>query len=473
MSSPARVAAFVLESGVRFHAQKDRVQYAQWLRRTLIDLGPTWVKFGQFLSTRPDLVEGSIVTQMQSLQDNVTPIPTRVVTDIVKRELKIARLEDVFASFEEECIASASIGQVHGATLKDGRRVVVKVKKPRVAESFKQDLAIVKAFNEVTSFVQRERAADVNHFLKLYEMQIQSELDYAREAKHMLEFDKHKSEFPVRVKVPKPIMELCVGDVLVMSNVASIKATDVDELKRRGIDAAWLANSLTDVFLHQIMNLGLVHCDPHPGNIGVCTTDNNAIVLYDFGNVIRLSTDFRKRLAELIFSIYQQDVDEFVTILTELRILKIEDPEDRTRIKVFFGSFFEYLKNVDMARLRRDVVRNSASSPSRVALQIDPNFTALFRVFTLLDGTCTTLDPNFNYIDSLLPYIMQNMDLSFFDTRAKRDMMKLRDMSMAMQKNENSIVQTKDKISNLDNRLNWITALAGSVLLTSITHLIF
>ena len=468
-NSPVRVAKFLFESRWRLAMQKDRAAAGEWLRKNLIDLGPTFVKFGQFLSTRADLVEKSILVELQKLQDSVKPIDAALVQRIV--ELELGRpIDDLFASFDETCIASASIGQVHRAKLrKDGSEVVIKVQKPNLSQSFSHDISIVRQINGLMAWTDPDRAADIRTLLDQYESHLNAELDFSAELRHMVEFRKEASQFPCKIRVPRPYRELSTRSVLVMENVPAVKATDRAMLERRGVDCEWLARALADIFLYQIVNLGLVHCDPHPGNVGVCLEDPSTIVLYDFGNVIRLSKAFRARLDDLVFSIYQQDVEEFVDLMIELGILKVDDMDDKIRIKVFFGSFFQYLQTVDMAALKRDMSQNSTGAPtSRVALKLDPNFTALFRVFSLLDGTCTLLNPKFSYIECMAPYVMGNAmtDLSFFDNRAKKDLSKIQKFSSIVQKNESALVRTKDKIGTLESRVNLLAALTAIAWMT-------
>jgi ubiquinone biosynthesis protein len=434
-------------------------------------MGPTFVKFGQFLSTRADLIEKAIVLELQKLQDSVKPIPAEAVRSIVESELG-RPLDQIFSSFDEECIASASIGQVHRARLKTGDSggasvdVVVKVQKPGLSESFSHDLAIVRQVNELTSWADRDRAADIRTLLDQYETHLNAELDFSREREHMVEFRKVASQFPAKIRVPKPYASFSTRAVLTMEHVPAIKATNKRLLEERGVDCERLAKSLADIFLHQIVNVGLVHCDPHPGNVGVCVEDPETIVMYDFGNVIRRSQSFRSRLDELVFSIYQQDVDEFVGLMIDLGILSVEDADDKTRIKVFFGTFFQYLQSVDIDALKRTVTQNSSGAPtSRVALKLDPNFTALFRVFSLLDGTCTLLNPKFSYMDCLYPYVVGNVmtDFGFFDNRARKDLSKMQKFSSIVQRNENAIVRMKDKVGGLEARVNAYAGLAGLI----------
>jgi predicted unusual protein kinase regulating ubiquinone biosynthesis (AarF/ABC1/UbiB family) len=224
-------------------------------------------------------------------------------------------------------------------------------------------------------------------------------------------------------------------------------------MKKLNIDTAQVANNLIQIFLYQMITMGYVHCDPHPGNLGLYN-DGETIVLYDYGNCIKFSNKFKKNLSQLIFSIYQRDVNEFVELMIELDILNIKDEYEILEVKSFFNYFFKYLENLDFNDLKKDIVKNDIKSGFQANLRINPSFLSLFRIFSLMDGTCSLLDKNFNYITAIGPYAQEIMnDVEFFNYRIKKDFSKIRSYPTIMQTNEGNILKLNKNISNINKDL--------------------
>ena len=198
------------------------------------------------------------------------------------------------------------------------------------------------------------------------------------------------------------------------------------------------------------MHVGVLHCDPHPGNIGVLD-DGITIVLYDFGNVVKFSPAFKNALNKIVFATYQKDVDEFVAILTELNILKLSSEIDIIDAKTFFRYFFDYLSTVDFTSLRQSIVASDITTTMQTNLKLDQDFFSLFRIFSLLDGTCLKLDPNFSYIEALSPYTDEMMfDMNFIDYRARRDLTKIQTYPSVVQTTAMNITRMKDKMKTME-----------------------
>lgn len=434
------------------------------MRKELTGMGPAFIKMGQFLSTRSDLFDKSIVSELCKLQDDITPVHIdqlgMILTESYGRDWS-----DVFSQIDSAPLACASIGQVHMATLKDGgARVVVKIQKPCVARQIKDDIETLRMLNNLLVSVGSSRASEVENVLQQYEHFLAAELDYRQEMYHMIRFRETLEDQPVRV--PRVYTSLCTTEVLVMEYVPSIKINDVQQLRMQGIDTRVIAEALVGVFLEMIVTHGYVHCDPHPGNIGVMAEDGETIVLYDFGNVIELSATFRKEIQNIIFAIYQKDVDEFVDILLKLNVFSAAT--DTLDIRLFFRSFFDYLETLNITTLTQSI-RNQElfTSTSISQLNVDPDFLALFRVFSLLDGTCSQLNPDFNYIESLAPYSQDLFsDLNFFDYRAKKDVEKLQKYPALIRSTEQSVMRMQKQVNHLVGRTRTTERLLGVMAVT-------
>lgn len=414
------------------------------------NMGPAFIKLGQFLSTRTDILEKEITSELCRLQDDIQPTPYDEILYIIEESLG-QPWQNVFTSIDPNPIACASIGQVHTAMIGD-RKVVMKVQKPCVARQIRDDLETLENLNKFMLQTRNPRASEVENLLYQYERFLSAELDYRMELEHMVKFEELLDGMPV--KVPKVFKEISNERLLVMEYVPSIKISDLAEIRKRGINSSNLATMLADLFLQMIVVHGYVHCDPHPGNIGV-HPDGETIVLYDFGNVIELSQDFRSQLNNLVISVYQKDVDEFVDLLLKLRVIQTEDELDVIDIKVFFASFFDYLETLNFSVLREKVQKQQLFV-DRTPFKIDPEFLSLFRVFSLLDGTCSNLDQKFNYYEVLKPYtddIMQ--DFAFFDYRARRDIEKLQSIPRMVQSSNQSLVKLKREVQDMKTSISW------------------
>ena len=417
----------------------------QWLREEMVDLGPAFMKMGQFMSTRSDVFGATITEELSYLQDNASPVAFEEIKAIVEYELGFP-LEIAFSEFDPVPIASASIGQVHRAKMRvrdpsmQPYDVVVKVQKPGVRQQILEDLAILKGISQVAAQTGTQRGKEAQQLLSQYETFLQAELDYKREVQNMLEFRKRYAEIAApafqqanKVLIPRPFPTLCTENVLVMERIPSIKVTDIVSLEAAGISTKDVARAIVNTFIAQIVSYGLVHCDPHPGNIGVVPTATTTatstaqpatfnIVLYDFGNVVKLSDAFRGQINNLVVSVVQEDVDEFLELLISLNVIRINDPLEKLELKSFFSYFFEYLKSVDFDKLRTSILDNEALQQSQIGFKVDNDFLALFRVFSLLDGTCVLLDPDFSYIDALGPFSNEVFrDSNFIESRIRRD----------------------------------------------------
>jgi predicted unusual protein kinase regulating ubiquinone biosynthesis (AarF/ABC1/UbiB family) len=454
--------------------EQDR-KFGKWLKDEMVSLGPAFMKMGQFMSTRTDVFGSAVTAELSKLQDSSSEVPFDAIKAVLASEYAPYNktIEDIFESIDRVPLASASIGQVHRGRLrlKGGglAEVVIKIQKPNVRQQILSDL---ESLTNIASFMSQMGAARGREFqslLRQYATFLQAELDFKREVRNMQMFrDANISG----VVVPRPFPSLSTTNVLVMEYVPSIKVTDEAALAAAGIPLPAVAAKVVDAFLKQITGAGIVHCDPHPGNIGVLAGDTDAtsptIVLYDFGNVVELSPAFRSQITNLVVSVYQQDVDEFLDLLVTLGILRVSDPLELLDMRSFFVYFFEYLKSVDFDRLSTSIMDNEQLQDSNVTFKIDNDFLALVRVFSLLDGTCTRLDPKFNYIDALAPISQEAFqDFGFLDYRARKDISKLNLMgaTSSLKNTETTLVALNSKMRDIGDRTNLFRGLFAALAL--------
>lgn len=465
-NSPIRIVRFLAETQLRSYVIQDKRAYGSWLREEMTNMGPAFIKLGQFLSTRSDLFEKPITEELERLQDDIVPVPFNELVYILDDALP--NWKNIF-NIDEIPLACASIGQVHTATIKStGEKVVMKIQKPCVADSIRKDLTTLEQINNTLKALNNPRSSEVEGLLIQYQRFLGAELNYTKEMEHMKIFSKTLRDLPV--KVPRVYEEYCFDKVLVMEYVPSIKITDIDKLKAKKVDCKDIANKLVAIFLHMMVNDGLVHSDSHPGNIGVMN-DGETIVLYDYGNVVKLSKAFRSEIGNIVFSIYQKDVDEFVDLIVSLKIIQLDNQEDVLDIRAFFQSFFKYLETMDFDKLKNSVISSDFGNSGGANINIHPDFLSLFRVFSLLDGTCARLDPKFNYIDAITPFSEEMMgDIRFFDYRAKKDIQKLQNYPSRVQSTDQNVLRVQRQIRELSTSVSHTRWISWTFVLWSIFH---
>lgn len=262
-------------------------------------LGPTFIKIGQALSTRADMVPPAYIVALERMQDDVAPLPFDVIQAAVEDALGV-RINKIFASFEETPLGSASLAQVHRASLRDGRQVAVKVQRPGIVEQIRDDLdtlaRLAGGADRVTEMGRRMRFADWVHEFR---RTLLAELDYRIEAENLDRFDSHFDAYPM-LFVPRPIWDLTRPRVLTMELVEGTKVTDISGLQRTEHDMAPLATALLHGYLDQVFVHGEIHADPHPGNL--LYTRDGRLALLDLGMVGHVPPRTRERLLKLLFA---------------------------------------------------------------------------------------------------------------------------------------------------------------------------
>lgn len=363
-----------------------------WTRDRLVDLGPTFIKLGQLASTRRDLYTPEFVEELQTLQDQVPPIPEDVVVDILGSELS----SNVFSFFDSKPFKSASLGQVHLANLNNGKPVVVKVQRPNISEIVESD---VNNIIEVLTFLDAlgvDTGPSAKEIFVEATAYLYRELDYLNEASNATRFY-NNFRGTSWVRVPRIYSKTLTKKILIMERVDGTKIT---EIRERRVSAS---KALVNSFLTQLMIHGFFHADPHPGNVAV--NDHGQLVYYDFGLMVELQTDMRERLLEIIPLIIQKDTRKIVDILIEMKL--IVPTADKSDIVQFLGAAIEFLEKMDgkefNAKLAQDELSNSLAEQK--PFQIPSDFLFLAKSFTTIDGICQQLDPDFNFIDYIEPMV--------------------------------------------------------------------
>ena len=367
---------------------KNKAVVGRWTKEQLLDLGPTFVKLGQIVSTRGDLYPVEFCAELESLQDDVPP----VAYDDVRRYVN----QKHFAWFEEVPFKSASIGQVHRAQLVTGEDVVVKVKRPDIYNIMKSDMDNVKDIVALLERVGIDTGTGTGYVLDESIDNLLGETDYRKEVQNAILFRHNFRKVPW-VKVPRIYENLSSPNVIVMEYVPSEKLTDI---QTEGVNKKKLCGALINSYVMQTMEHGFFHADPHPGNVGFLP--EGRLVFYDFGLVIPINEELKAGFMELLVHIINKDTKKIVETLVALKII-IPIATDLGDIEVFFETILDYLGTLDVKDLMNDeVIANLAREKPFI---LPTSFIYLAKAFSLVEGTCLKLDPDFNYYTYLEPIV--------------------------------------------------------------------
>jgi ubiquinone biosynthesis protein len=375
------------------------------LREMLDELGPTFVKFGQLLSTRPDVVPPDIVAELRSLQDDVTPFPFAQVREVVEEELGLT-LEQAFLEFGEAPIAAASIGQVHRAVLPNGDEVVVKVQRPNAPSQIENDIALL--YQAARLIKERVRALDfidVNDVVDEFARFIRQELDYKLEARHADTFRRNFAGSPT-VVVPRVYWDYSGTRMLTLEYLAGVQLADL-ELDVTAVEARReLAYRVTDTWMEMIFRHGFFHGDPHPANVLVL--DGGRIGLVDFGLVGKLTDEDLSRLTRLFIDAATENVDALPRRLAELGVRYPKEREDEFASalrELFYRYYGASLADIDPIQ----VIREGFALIYSMNLRLPTRFVLLDKAIATLGSVSVELYPAFNVFEVARPYARQLM----------------------------------------------------------------
>ncbi len=373
------------------------------LREMLDELGPTFVKFGQVLSTRPDIVPPDIVAELRKLQDDVRPVPFEQVRELVEAELGL-RLEQAFLAFAEAPVAAASIGQVHRATLPTGVEVAVKVQRPGAARQIEADLVLLRAAARIV----RERVhaldfIDADALVDEFARSIREELDFHHEARNAETFHRNFAE-DERVAVPRVWWRYTTPRVLTLDWLEGMQIADLETTSWPVEERRELAYRITDVWMTMIFRHGFFHGDPHPANIMLL--DDRRIGLVDFGLSGRLTAEDMTRLTRLFVDAATENVSALPRRLADLgvRYPRAMENELRGRLEELFYRYYgQSLSDIDPL----EVIRESFSLIYELNLQLPTRFVVLDKALATLGSVGVELYPGFNVFEVARPYARQ------------------------------------------------------------------
>ncbi len=370
------------------------------LRLALEELGATFVKLGQLLSTRPDLLPPEYQAELAKLQDAAPPVPGDVVRELVAQELGQGP-EQAFASFDVDPLAAASIGQAHAATLHDGTEVVVKVRRPRVVEQVEEDLEILQ---NLAAHAGRHWQAAADYDLVAladeFAQTLRAELDYLREGRSADRFAADFAGDP-DVHIPRVFWETTTSRVLTLERIRGITVSDLDSLDAAGIDRHALAQRATRVTAEMIFESGFFHADPHPGNLFI--EAGGRIGLIDFGMVGELDERLREQLGHVLIALAGRDYDRFTDVVLELGVARVAVSRAALRddlVRLIAPYEGRPIGEIAFGRLIQDVF----TVVRQHRLRLPRELVLLLKMVVMNEGMAAQLDPEFQLGEILAPY---------------------------------------------------------------------
>jgi predicted unusual protein kinase regulating ubiquinone biosynthesis (AarF/ABC1/UbiB family) len=384
-----------------FNQQKQAV----WLREKLIELGPTFIKMGQAMATRADLLPLPYVVELGTLVDQVPPFPNEIAFARIERDLG-KKINEVYSEFQIDPVAAASLGQVYRARLHSNEEVAVKVQRPNLEAVIKGDVEILKS---VASFAERfpqlNENADWAGMLREFDVTIHEEMDYAAEGRNADRFRENFKNW-TNVYVPKIFWHATTSKVLTMEFIHGTKVTDLEGQKRLNIAPEKVNRLLIKTYLKQLLEDGFFHADPHPGNLLVMR--DGRLAFFDFGMVGRITPELQAKMIDAFFHVVGKDPAGIAQDLIDLDFLKPGTNPNVVRPVV--ERMFEFhlnlkLKDVNFKELTYDLADVMYDYPFR----LPSNFTYIMRALMTLEGIGIVTDPEFNFFETAKPYAKEFM----------------------------------------------------------------
>ena len=383
---------FLVFGSPRRVTSEQRRKRAQSLLDSLLTLGPTFIKLGQLLSTRPDVLPPEYIDEFAALQDRVPPADWDRAKVVLEDEL--GPVEERFAEFDTDAISGASLGQVYQARI-DGQEVAVKVRRPEIEELVEADLRVIRwSLPILMYFIDDARSFSLETLADEFAKTIREEMDYEREAEMLREI---RGNFAGndRVRIPDVIESHSTRRVLTMEYVPGTKINDIDDLDERGFDRTELARTLQEAYLQMIIDDGVFHADPHPGNLAV--RSDGKLVFYDFGMSGRVDPFVQEKIVDFYAAVADQNIQAILDALIEMGTLSPE--ADRQVMGDVMELAIADARGEDIEQYRvQQIVQQVEDTIYEFPLRLPANLALVLRVATVVEGVCVTLDPDFDFI---------------------------------------------------------------------------
>ena len=390
---------WVKREGKNINEKKYR-KHAEKALRIFIDLGPSYIKLGQWLSTRADIMPQPYLEVLATLQDDVPPAPFSKTRPIIEDEL--GRIENIFGTFDTRAFSGASLGQVYRATY-NGQQVIVKVSRPEIEKIIEKDIAILKSILPLaTHFIDPNLRFSAEAMLSQFIETVYEEMDYNKEADNLIAIKQNlKGD---RIVIPNVILERTSKHVITLEYIHGIKITDISSLDKAGIDREKLVIRVHHIFFKMLLHHSIFHADPHPGNISV--TNAGEIILYDFGMVGRLENETRLKLIRLYLSLVEKDPSRAVNVLIELGTL--EPTVNRYIVEKALELSIQSLHGKEVDRMEvRALMDLTNKTLSRFPFRLPKNLALYMRMASIVEGIYQHHNVKFRFVKVLSQLLEQ------------------------------------------------------------------
>ncbi len=382
--------------------KKEVLTTNRWVRIRLVieELGPTFIKLGQLMSNRPDVLPEPLIQELEKLQDQIPPFEVQAAKEIIENESG-QKIEELFSYFDEKPLGSASFGQVHRARLISGEDVVVKVRRPGARKKVVVDLGLLKDFVRLTeNFFMKQGILNPMEIIESFEKIMLEEIDFRNEAKHLEQFKKVYSN-EENLYLPKVYHQFSTERMIIIEFISGCKITDVETIRSWGLDTREISIKGCNLYLNQIFEKGFFHADPHPGNVLI--KPNGKIVLIDYGMTEKITQSQRFAFAGIFVSIAKKDASSLA-----INLRRLSTDHDISDMKEFENELEDLIIDYvildvgDMglqeftARLQKIAYKFKLHIPGKIFL--------IFRALAILEGIATKLDPKFNTMELIRPY---------------------------------------------------------------------
>ncbi len=376
------------------------VKVAKWMTSLIASLGPTFIKLAQVISTRADFLPQQYLTQLATLQDEVPPVPFKLIKPIIEKDLDNKPIKEIFEEFNEEPFAAASVAQVYKAVYK-GKQVIVKVIRPDIEKNVSSDIYTLKnVLNSLRIFFPDNKSLlSISVVLKEFEITIYEEMDLMHEVKNIKEFQKFSKKLKWIV-IPNVYTELNSKNVLVMDFYKGVKITDLEGLKKNNLDPEVVLDRLIEFYIYQSLIQGVIHADPHPGNILVDA--KGRIVLLDYGLVVHISDETKENLIKAVLAGIKQNIPGIIDAYYALGIINKE--VSRQLLEKAAGRLYQVLSQKDISsRKIQDIINDIMKSFYAFPFELPQNLVYIFKTAAVLEGIGTAIDPSYNLVKDIVP----------------------------------------------------------------------
>lgn len=433
------------------------LRLTKWEKMRLVceELGPTFVKFGQLLSNRPDLLPAELIKELEKLQDSVPPIDGALAKKVVEEELK-QKTEELFSQFDEQCFASASMAQVHRATLKSGEKIVLKIQRPGIKEVIEQDVKVMLYMAELFSKrIPSLKSFDPVGLVHNFEESIIKELDFIHESVNVQRFEfnfKDDKDDEGWIHSPQVHRTLTTSKVLALEFIDGTKISDYKKLQERGLDQKVIAKRLAISFFNQIFNYGFFHADPHPGNLLVLP--GNVVCYLDYGMMGSILKKDIEQFGSLFIAVNKKDVRRIIRALQTL-----SDNPAIKNFRLLEADLNEFVQNHSF----RSVHSNEMSTVLlelkdiivKHGLKVPTHFFLLARAMVTIEGVIRNLDPELDLSKQIKPYLIRTVARHYNPVQfTKRVLNSIYEMGMYMEDFPRDLKNAIRKINSGEMKVN-------------------